>query len=41
MTKKDILIKLATTVMAFAYVVPFNGSAGVIGEPLLPSKMQK
>ena len=40
-TKKDILIRLATTVMALAYIVPFHGSAHFIGEPLLPSKMQK
>jgi len=41
LNKKDILIKLATTVMAFAYIVPFAGSTFFFGEPLLPNKMQK
>ena len=39
--KRDVVIKLSTMAMAFAYFVPFAGSWIAIGEAKLPNKMQK
>ena len=39
--KRDVIIKLSTMAMAFAYFVPFVGSWRLVGEAKLPNKMQK
>ena len=39
--KREALMKLGMMVMAFAVVVPFAGSAWLVGEPKLPNKLQK
>ena len=39
--KKEVLVKLGTMIMAFAFVVPFGGSLGFWGEPELPKKFQR
>jgi len=39
--KKEVLIKLGTTIMMFAFIVPFNGSWMMLGESQLPKKFQK
>jgi len=41
MFKKELLVKMGTMIMAFVFVVPFNGSTLFIGESQLPKKFQK
>jgi len=39
--RKNILLKLAGVLMAYALIIPFNGCWGMVGEPQLPQKINK
>jgi len=39
--KKDMMIKLGTMIMVFAFIIPLGGSVAWIGEPELPKKFQQ
>jgi len=41
MKKRKIVLKIASLLIAYAIIVPSNGSHWVLGEPLLPKKLSK